>query len=173
VRQLLSDVCGCFDSSTPWGFCAKLWVTSKYGTATELMRLIETSFPIWVSDEHLSRLVAGMFPRVRDTRQFGKFRALISKSGNPWCQSVMELHEALSNSRAGFASIHRFIRAPNPSLPNGISHAKFLMLCSAMRNPFIPATAVMDLRNRHSLALRDETYRRLMPAPAKRKQKAA
>lgn len=172
-RQLLADICACFDGGTEWGFCTKLWLLSKYGTAAEIMRLIETSFPIWVADEHLSRLVAGMFPRLRDSRQFGKFKALVSKSGNPWCQSVMDFHEALSSTRVGFTSIYKFIRAPNSSLPNGISHAKFLMLSCALRNPFMSASMVMDLRNRHSSALKDETYRRLMPAPTKGKRKAA
>ena len=64
VSDQLSEILANLDQTTPWDFYCKAWLLSKYGTADELMRLIETTVSLWVTQEHLSRLVAGLFPPV-------------------------------------------------------------------------------------------------------------
>jgi hypothetical protein len=82
--RFLREISGCLDQKTEWGLYAKLWIASKYGSTQELMRLVESSVSIWISQEHLSRLVTGIYPRILNSRYLGKFKALINRSGNPW-----------------------------------------------------------------------------------------
>jgi hypothetical protein len=147
--RFLREICDCLDQRTGWGLYAKLWIASKYGSTRELMRIVESSVSIWITEEHLSRLVAGIYPRILDSRYLGKFKALVTKSGNPWCRSVLDFHIGLSTTVEGFSAIRKFLSAPNPTLPNKISHSKFLMLCSALKNPYLSTTQLDSLRVSH------------------------
>jgi hypothetical protein len=69
VAARLQNILSVMDPKNPWGFYAKCWLLSKYGDAKPLMSLIETSVSLWVTQEHLSRLVAGMFPRLYGTTE--------------------------------------------------------------------------------------------------------
>ena len=160
--RLVGGICDSFDQKTNWGFYAKTWVLSKYGTEDELMRVVEATVSLWVTEEHLSRQVAGLYPRMIGTAHFSKFKAIITKSGNPWCQAVFEFHDALAKTKPGFTAVQKFVRAPNPSQPNKISHSKFLMLCSVLNNPTISATIIKDVKSRHAHALSDEYYKMLV-----------
>jgi hypothetical protein len=60
-------------------------------------------------------------------------------------------------------AIKNFIIARNTSLPNTISHSKFLMLLSLLNNPDIAPTAVANLKKVHAWALADDYYAVLVP----------
>src|SRR5439155_17364804 len=112
TRALLREICGLLDHSSTWGFYAKLWVLSKYGTSAELTRLVESSRSIWVTEEHISRLVGGLYPRLIGSSHQQKFAALIRRAGTPWSRTVLEFHEGLSTERTAFSSIRKFLYAP-------------------------------------------------------------
>ena len=140
-----------------WRFLSALWLRSKYGSDEELLEMISIRDTLWSSDQHLSRMVGGMFPRFINSRRKATFENIIRRS-NLWAISVFDFHRALSETINGYTAIHNFIKAPNPSLPNRISHAKFLMLISALNNPTIAPSAVITLKAKHAFALADAYY---------------
>jgi len=129
IKSVLSHL----DEKTTWGLYAKLWLLSRYGTIDELMNLVEKTVSIWVIHEPLSRLVGGLFPRFFTTPLEGKFDAILHRAGNSWSSSVLGFHRQLASGTAGYASISKFVVAGNPSLPNRLTHSKFLMLLSLIK----------------------------------------
>lgn len=161
--RLIYDIANAFDGETKWGFYAKAWTLSKYGQSFEIVRLVETSPAIWVTEEHLARLVAGMYPRVVGTADMLRYAGLVRRRGGGWGQDVLDFHEALMTKRDAFTSIQSFVRAPNPTHPNRISHSKFLMLRSLAENRAIAPTAIGNLKATHAFALADDFYSVIMP----------
>jgi hypothetical protein len=146
------------DPTTSWNFYAKAWLLSKYGSDDELMSLIETTVSLWVTQEHLSRLVAGFFPRFIGSKHRAKFEAIVRRAGNAWSTTVLQFHLELITGTKGYTAIRNFLLAKNTSLPNGISHSKFLILLSLLSNQDIAPTAVANLKKVHLRALSDAYY---------------
>jgi hypothetical protein len=165
TRHSLARICQHLEIQRPasasW-FFARVWVLSKYGSATSLMRSIESTGSFWGGDEYLSRLVGGLYPRFREPSRHTKFSSIVARAGGRWCQQVFDFHTRLSSSAEGFASVRKFVRAQNPSEPNKISHPKFLMLCSMVSNQNVSPAWVDDLRSLHTLALEDDFYRKII-----------
>jgi hypothetical protein len=163
VAVEISKILNSLDQTSPWGFYAKAWILSKYGTPNEIMNLIETTVSLWITQEHLSRLVAGLFPRFVGSTLRGKFEAIVRQAGNSWSMSVLQFHLDLIAGTKGYSAIKNFIMAKNTSLPNGISHGKFLMILSLLANPDIAPTAITNIKKMHSRALSDPHYSALAP----------
>jgi hypothetical protein len=163
TQRIVTGICEALDVTRPWSFYARTWILTKYGTASELMKLIESSVSLWVTEVQTSRLVGGLYPRFLGTREFPKYRSLINRAGNQWCREVFNFHDSLSQDRVSFAAVRRFIAAPNPSLPNNVSHPKFLMLRTVFKNPYA-ASALDGLRTTHAQALTDNYYKMIIPA---------
>ena len=161
--RLVEDICNHIDEKTTWGFYAKIWILSKYGSDRELMHVIENTRSLWITEEHLSRLAAGLYPRMINSPLRSKFENTIKRSGNRWCQDVLDFHESLATTPNGFLAVSKFVRAQNPSQPNKITHSKFLMLCSMIANPKIAPNAIKELRLSHAFALKDDYYAMILP----------
>jgi hypothetical protein len=163
VADQLAVVIENLDQKSLWGLYAKIWLLSKYGTADELMNLVEATVSLWVTQHQLSRLVAGLFPRFSGTGHHFKFEAIIRRAGNASSMSVMQFYFSLATGTSGYSGIKNFVLAKNTSLPNAISHAKFLMFLALINNTDIAPTAVANLKKVHSVALTDEYYAVLIP----------
>jgi hypothetical protein len=162
TSRVLEQINCSLDHTKTWGFYAKTWLLSKYGSVDQILNILEVSVSLWVTEEHLSRLVGGLFPRFIGSTLEGQFQALARRSGSPWCSSVLDFHESLARTARGFNSVQKFVRAPNPSFPNRISHAKFLMLCSMTSNSMISGSRIEELRSGHAYALGDAFYREIL-----------
>jgi hypothetical protein len=173
TAQYVGEISRFLDQKTEWELYAKVWILSKYGSPDELMRVVESSISVWVAEEHLSRLIGGIFPRMLGSRHVGKFKALLGKSGSRWCQGVLDFHISLNTSEAKFRAVRKFLEAPNPSQPNRITHSKFLMLCSVLKNSDLPAQTRLALRARHAFALADPYYARILGPPSGRVRRVA
>lgn len=163
VDDQIGIIAGYLDESSSWGLYSKIWLLSKYGSSIELMKLIESTVSLWVTQEHLSRLVAGLWSRFVGSSLRTKFEAILRRAGNAWSNSVLQFHMELSSGTVGYTAVKNFIQAPNPSLPNLISHAKFLMLLSILHNLDLVPTAVTHLKKVHQWALADEYYELIVP----------
>jgi hypothetical protein len=163
VRAHLKAILDGLGSTSIWSLYAQIWVASKYSSNSELMLIIETKVSMWGSNEHLTRLVAGMFPRFVGSSLQPKFEAILRRIGGFAASSVMQFHHELSNTVEGYTAVKKFIAAPNTSLPNKISHAKFLMLLSLLHNTKIASTAALQLKAIHTVALTDAFYGPLVP----------
>jgi hypothetical protein len=151
------------DHREPWGLYSKLWLFSKYQSAKAIMELIESTVSMWITQEQLSRLVAGMFPRFIQTDYLKKYENIIARVGSRWAQDVLLFHQRLYNSTEGFTSVRPFVQARNNSQPNRLTHAKFLMLLTLLHNRTIAPNAVAQLRAQHQFALTDKFYATIVP----------
>jgi hypothetical protein len=79
--------------------------------------LIEKTVSLWVTQEHLARLVAGVFPRFIGSPHRVKYEATIRRTGNPWSMGVLQIHLDLVSGTKGFTAIKNFVLAKNSSLP--------------------------------------------------------
>jgi hypothetical protein len=163
VDNQIKAIMAQLDHTSSWGLYSKLWLLSKYGSNIELMSLIESTVSRWVTQEHLCRLVAGLWPRFIGSPLQMKFEAIVRRAGNAWSASVLQFHSDLASGTVGYNAIKAFIFARNTSLPNTISHSKFLMLLSLLNNADIAPTAVANLRKVHAWALADDYYALLTP----------
>jgi len=163
VKGYLARISNAIDHKAPWGFHAKCWIFSKYEDPKSLMRLIETTVSLWVTQEHLSRLAAGMLPRIYGTPDESKFEWIIRRTGNGWATPVLEFHRTLLGGTFGYKAVKGFILAPNFSLPNLISHSKFMMLLSLLHNIDLAPTASAHLKAVHAVALSDPFYKNITP----------
>lgn len=157
VNDQISEILSTLDQIKPWDFYSKVLLLSKYGTDDGLIRLIEATVSLWITQEHLSRLVAGVFPRFIGSAHRPKFEAIIRRTGSPWSMGVLQFHLDLIGGTKGYTAIQNFVLAKNSSLPNSISHSKFMILLS-LSNPDIAPTAVANLKKVHSWALSDPYY---------------
>jgi hypothetical protein len=167
TQRLISEICAALSATRPWSFYAKAWILTKYGTAADLMKLIESSVSLWVTEAQTSRLVGGLYPRFLGTREFKKYSSLVNRSGNQWCQEVFNFYDSLAETRVSFTAVQPFISSQNSSLPNKISHPKFLMFRAIFRNVHA-RTALDRLKNTHAQALTDEYYKIMIPAGQRR-----
>ncbi len=145
----------------PWGYFALLWLLSKYGDSDSVMKLIESSGSLWMTQEQLARLTAGMFPRFASSPSQAKFEAIILRSGSRSAREVLQFHRHLFRGTHGYTSIKNFVMAPNRSLPNRISHPKFLMISTLLRNVDIDPSATANIRATHLRALSDDFYKKI------------
>jgi hypothetical protein len=163
VGDDLREICRHLDDRLPWGFYSKMWILSKYGTTSELMNIVESRVTLWATQEHMARLVAGMYPRFLPHPYHSKMEAIIARTGSAGARDVWSFHDELASKVTGYTAVQAFVSKPNPSLPNRITHAKFLMVLSLLGNPTIAPIAVGHLRKAHASALSDEYYTKLAP----------
>ena len=158
IDVAIDKIIGSFDTQDPWGFYAETWIASKYKSDVHLMRLVEQYSSIWTMHEHTSRIVAGLLPLFSHLEQRKKFWRIVRRSGVRGAHSVLDFHRSLLRGSEGYWSIKKFIMAKNTSLPNKISHPKFLMLCSILQNKDVVEQNKCNLRETHSVALTDSFY---------------
>lgn len=124
--------------------------------------IIHRGEPTWTTNEHLSGTAASVYPRFIGQREGVTFLGMMRKS-KLWARSTLQFEISLSSTVEGFTSIAKFLGATNPSLPNRITHSKFLMLIGALNNSSIAPTATTALRTTHQHGLSDEYYQRIAP----------
>lgn len=163
VEAILVRIVAALDLKSPWHFYAKAWILSKYGSDDDLMRLIDGSVSMWVTREPLSRLVGGLSSRFAASPHKVKYEAIIRRAGTFSSQAVLHFHSELQSRTAGYKAVKKFISATNPSLPNRITHAKFLMLLSVLHNKTLPPSEVSHLKTTHNIALSDDFYSAVAP----------
>lgn len=158
VTAAIDRVILALDPRDPWGFYAAIWVGSKHKASEYLMEMIESHGTIWQMHEHTARLAAGLVPLMDDGEQRAKLQNIIRRSGISGAQSVLTFHEKLLDGSAGISAVGKFLLAQNPSMPNLLSHSKFLMICSVLQNQSCGSAVKARLRSAHSRALTDEFY---------------
>lgn len=155
----LSFLISSFSKESPSGLYCRLWMISRFGTSAELKSEIDSTSMIWSRHRHLSRLVAGFYGLFKLTSHFASFEAFVRKWGGVEAATMLDFHESLSGTAAGYHSVAKFIKAPNTSLPNEITHSKTLMLASMLSNSAIPKIDRAKLLSSASTMMGDIYYR--------------
>ncbi|WP_426258061.1 RNA-directed DNA polymerase [Sphingomonas sp. DC1600-2] len=146
----------------PFNLHARLILTSRLDTPSRLLSEITKTQGIWSRYSFLSRLVASFYGLFIHTVLFDDFDALVKRHGGSEGMSVYDFHHSIANDAIGFRSAKPFIDAGNPSLPVGISHAKVMMLATAMWNKGIPKIERAQMLATHAKAMTDTYYRQML-----------
>lgn len=161
VSTDLQRVLGKLDRKELWQLYAYLWMLSKYASDKEVMIAIEESVTQWSTNDAAARLVAGLLPRFRKPDDKNKLWRIVRETGNREARAVLEFQRSLLQSREGYAGVKNILLAPNPSLPNRLSHSKFLMVLAVLQNEDINQQAKVSLLKCHDGAFNDPYYMRI------------
>lgn len=136
-----------------------LWLLSRYGLPTTLFSAITRCERIWMNDETLSRLVAGLWPRLAEDK------TLAPKAANylrnrllPKGQSLLEFHLDIATVSTGYSRFKSILHAKNDSLPLKCGHDKFLMIQSVLRSTSAPTGDKAKLEKIHTQILTEPSY---------------
>ena len=147
--------------STLFGLYCRLWLQSKYDTTAALLDTIRSTSETWLLHERLGRVIGAFVPVFEDSQEWPEYFQMLSNSPKPRRKEPYKFHRNLASDPAVFRSMFDALSTPNTSRGTGITHAKFLLLLTALRNPTAPAAQVETLRTRNSAAWCDVYYRQI------------
>lgn len=147
------------DPHSYFGLYSRLWLQSKYGTTAQLFETLKDTRKIWSPHERLGRLAASFIPLFAGSPEEASLKSLLADTLNSGVRETYKFHIKLGNDLPTFKSMFDALKAPNPSRGTGITHAKFLCLLSALRNPAAPPAQILTLRGNHSRAFEDAYYK--------------
>jgi len=155
----IEDICSSLEAGGPHRLYAAIWLISKYGDEDDIINLLLKHTNRWSASHELGRLVGGLYPRLYSTRSFARYRAMIQSSASQSAGSTFQFHARIAHDPASVNAIHPFLVRPNPSRSNGITHQKFLMVLSALKNKRLSDKYIEQILNAHENSLRDIYYR--------------
>lgn len=147
------------DPQSYFGLYSRLWLQSKYGTTAQLFATLKDTRKIWSPHERLGRLAASFIPLFGGSPEEAPFRNLLADTLNSGVRETYKFHSKLAKDLPTFKAMFDALKAPNPSRGTGITHAKFLCLLSALRNPAAPPAQLTALKKNHSRAFEDAYYK--------------
>jgi hypothetical protein len=148
--------------SNPFALYGRLLLVSRLDTPSRLLAEIKKTQSTWARHPFLARLVASFYGVFYKTANFIDFEKSVRRYGGAEGLSVFEFHEAIANDKTSYYAAKAFIEPGNPSLPTGISHAKVLMLATALWNPTVAKAERAKLLGTHALAMSDTYYRQML-----------
>jgi hypothetical protein len=160
-REGILRVIKACDVSTYFGLYCKLWIQSKYDSPKALLNTIQSTIDNWVLHERLGRIIGAFVPVFQCSPEWQEYRRILSNSRNHGVRDACEFHRKLASDPATFQSMFYALSISNTSRGTGITHAKFLLLLSALQNSKAPSAQVETLRSPNAAAWRDVYYRRM------------
>jgi len=155
---LLRELLEVFDEKRPFQLFSKMWLTSRFCDHKELKRLIDGGEQVWNREPIIIRAVAGFFPIFRVHRSIAAIRARVGKVGGSAATDIFEFYENIIFGD-NFGKVSKFIKAPNKSFINGITHSKYLMLLGYISNPNFSKVEKTKFMSKHIEIWRDIYYR--------------
>jgi hypothetical protein len=159
-EHLLRIIGGCAPN-TYFGLYCRLWLQSKYDNSTALLGTIRQTLRHWAPHERLGRLIGALSPLFSDN-EHEEYVAILRRSGNLGALATHGFHRRLRSDKRTFNAMFEALRNPNPSRGTGITHAKFLCLLSALRNPHGTERQLAILEGNNKNAFTDAYYRRFV-----------
>lgn len=143
-------------------FCsvyAAIWILSRFGSAKTIFKYLKETEVIWTNDESLSRLVGGMWPRLRENKdEFPTYYIYLMERLLPKGIELLEFHKDLEGEATKYQRIKSVIGAKNESVPLKCTHEKMLVLQSVLRSSEIPESDKAKLAKAHSFIMSEKSY---------------
>jgi hypothetical protein len=160
-HAMLEDVIASNDPQSYFGLYSRLWLLSKYGTPAQILTTLRDARNVWSPHERLGRLAASLIPLFHGSPEETPLKRLLGDTLNSGVRDTYKFHMKLATDLPTFKSMFDALKAPNPSRGTGITHAKFLCLLSALKNPAAPVAQISTLRANHSRAFEDAYYKEI------------
>jgi hypothetical protein len=152
--SILQIIAAC-DASTYFGLYCKLWLQSKYDTTAALLDTIRLTSETWVLHERLGRVIGTFVPVFQRSPEWPAYFQVLADSRNHGVRDSYKFHKNLVSDPTAFELMFGALSNPNTSRGTGITHAKFLLLLSALQNRKVRAAQIETLRTRNAAAWRD------------------
>ena len=160
-HAMLEAVIASNDPQSYFGLYSRLWLLSKYGTPAQILTTLRDARNIWSPHERLGRLAASFMPLFYGSPEELPLKRLLGDTLNSGVRDTYKFHMKLATDLPTFKAMFDALKAPNPSRGTGITHAKFLCLLSALKNPAAPVAQITTLRANHSRAFEDAYYKEI------------
>ena len=160
-HAMLEAVIASNDPQSYFGLYSRLWLLSKYGTPAQILTTLRDARNIWSPHERLGRLAASFMPLFHGSPEEPPLKRLLGDTLNSGVRDTYKFHMKLATDLPTFKAMFDALKAPNPSRGTGITHAKFLCLLSALKNPAAPVAQITTLRANHSRAFEDAYYKEI------------
>lgn len=160
-HAMLEAVIASNDPQSYFGLYSRLWLLSKYGTPAQILTTLRDARNIWSPHERLGRLAASFLPLFHGSPEEKPLKRLLADTLNSGVRDTYKFHMKLATDLPTFKAMFDALKAPNPSRGTGITHAKFLCLLSALKNPAAPVAQITTLRANHSRAFEDAYYKEI------------
>ncbi len=164
--SLLSDLMMSFDQKKPFSLLSAMLLASRFGNYKDIRKMIDGGEYIWRQEPVVARCVAGFIPYFRGHRDYRPVRARAEKVGGRPAGEVINFLETHVFG-PDFGKVTPFLRAPNPSYKNGITHAKFGMIYGLLSNGDITKQDKAKFMLKHTALRQDYYYRTLIDAKFK------
>jgi hypothetical protein len=112
-----------------------------------------------VPHERLGRLAASFLPLFENSPEEAVFISVLNRTFNSGVRATYKFHINLAQDAKMFNEMFSALKAPNPTRGTRITHAKFLCLLSALRNPAASPAQKTTLKANHSVAFTDAYYK--------------
>lgn len=143
-------------------FCsvyAAIWILSRFGSAKTIFKYLKETEVLWTNDESLSRLVGGMWPRLRENKdEFPTYYIYLMERLLPKGVELLEFHKELEGEAIKYKRIKSIVGAKNDSVPLKCTHEKMLVLQSVLRSSEIPESDKAKLAKTHSDIMSEKSY---------------
>ena len=160
-HAMLEAVIASNDPQSYFGLYSRLWLLSKYGTPAQILTTLRDARNIWSPHERLGRLAASFMPLFHGSPEETPLKRLLGDTLNSGVRDTYKFHMKLATDLPTFKAMFDALKAPNPSRGTGITHAKFLCLLSALKNPAAPVAQITTLRANHFRAFEDAYYKEI------------
>lgn len=155
----IKEIIARYPTNDPHSIYAAVWILSRYANPATLFSFLASTSKIWGANEALSRLVAGMWPRLRsDPKNAHKYYRFLSNKLSPSGIALLDFHQELVDTASKFGRIRGILLAQNDSLPLKCSHEKALVLQTALVSSAVSAVDKAKLAKSHAAILAEQSY---------------
>jgi len=116
------------------GLIASLQIFSRFGSEEELWKHIYKNRNKITNSHYLGRVFGSLIPYFFSQEKNEKYIELITDSGSLSAKQALEFSRSLQNNNHSAQAIMKFLKAKNPTFALEITHAKFGMALSVLRN---------------------------------------
>jgi hypothetical protein len=157
--KLVASISALIGNKSPFSVYAQIKIDSRFGDHRDVYRRIMNDEHIWRTEPVVVRFVAGMTLYLRGHHGFKKFKNRMLIVGG---KIAVQMIDFIEGTVAGdnFSKIRNFIKAPNQSYVNGITHEKFGMILGFLSNSSYSKGVKANLLTNHPLMMSDYYYSR-------------
>jgi len=160
-KGLIEGIISKLDKRSPFSLLSAMLLTCRFLSYKELRKLIDNGEYVWRTEPVVVRAVAGFLPYFRGHRDYAPVRSRLELVGGRAAAEVIAFYDHVIFGPE-FSKVKNFIKAPNPSYVNGVTHSKFGMIFGYLSNAnYTRANKAKFLLN-HTTLRQDLYYRSLI-----------
>lgn len=161
-NKIIHSITQRFDPKNATGLYCVLIMASRFQGPAELLKHIQKNRSIWFGHQSLGRLIGSFQPLFEKAPEYEAYKRTILSSRNEGAWQTHRFQIELSKEEKTLKEIFRFLKSPNPTKGTSITHPKFLLLLSALKNKGLSKKQRDFLKLAQEKALNDAYYKSIL-----------